>query len=478
MRSTFFLSVLLFCGISINAMQIVKNTSSEAVIVVPEKASDSVNYAAKELQSYLKKISGAELEITSSISKNTDKILIYVGYNDELKSKWLDLEGLGYDGFKIVSGDRWLAIFGRDYNGSPMAGMYHPFRLVQSYSEKLKINRFGETGTLFAVYNFLEQFCGIRWYMPGKLGEVVPTQKTLAIPEKINIKITPDFEYRFLYSCEFCDDDESVLWYRRAGFGAPFPVNINHSFFSTFRKYQETNPEYFALIDGKRDFNITCQGHGNLCLSNPDVLKCFVKEAREFFDKNPQQYIFPVMPNDSFVKICECPECQKQINAKEGDTGKFSNYVWNFVNEVAKEVYKSHPDKFIACCAYGTYLNTPDRLEKLNPNVVVMICKTSPDYWNLEYKTKINGLVERWNKKIKHGNMYCWEYYNWINYTPYLRNIPVAFPHIIAEDLKFLKGKSKGEFLEAETWARGDKIRKAYFPGLITFPLLFQYGIW
>ncbi|KKR03542.1 MAG: hypothetical protein UT30_C0026G0002 [Candidatus Uhrbacteria bacterium GW2011_GWF2_39_13] len=448
------------------AISLVKDGKPEAVIVIPPKASDAVIYAAKELQTYLKKISGAELQIMNSVPEKTDKTLIYVGYDEVLKSKGLDLSGLGYDGFKIISGERWLALFGRDYNGKPMEGRSHPFRMSESYSGKLKISRYGETGILFAVYNFLEKFCGARWYMPGELGEVLPNRKTLEIPEKIAISKTPDFEYRFLYNCDFCDDDDSVLWYRRAGFGAPFPVNINHSFYILCRKYKDTNPEYFALVDGKRDFSISCGGRGNLCLSNPDVLKAFVKEAREYFDTNPEQYIFPVMPNDGLVKICECPECQKQIDKEKGNTGKFSNYIWNFVNKVAKEVYKSHPDKFIGCCAYRGYLDIPDKLEKLSPNVVVMICKTRRNYWDTEYKKRYNEMIENWNNKIKQGNLYCWEYYIWVSYVPYLRNVPVVFPRIIAEDFKFLRGKSKGDFIEAQTWVKGAKQRKACFPGL------------
>ncbi|MFA6175975.1 MAG: DUF4838 domain-containing protein [Phycisphaerae bacterium] len=447
-------------------MQIAEGSKSEAVIIVSEKAPASVVYAAKELQTYLKRISGADLPILNSAPVKAGKILIYVGAHESLKSPGLDTSGLGDDGFKIISGNRWLALFGRDEAGPPLAGATHPLRLTESYSEKLKINRHGETGTLFAVYHFLERFCGVRWYMPGDLGEIVPVLKSVIMPENIDIKDTPDFPYRFLYSCDFRDDEDSAVWYRRAGFGAPFPVAINHSFFTTFSQYQKTNPEYFALRNGKRDFDISCMGHGNLCLSNPEVLKCFVKEAREFFDENPGQRIFSVMPNDAFNRICECQECQKQIDENNGTSGKFSNYVWKFVNNVAKELCKSHPDRFIGCCAYGAYLNPPEISEKFSPNVVVMVCKSSSEYWNSDYKKQIIALVESWNSKIHSGNLYCWEYYNWAGFIPYLRNVPVVFPHIIAEDLRFFRGKSKGEFLEAQTWSKGTKERKNYFPGL------------
>ncbi len=390
-----------------------------------------------------------------------------MGESKYTEKRGVSLGGLSEDGFRIKAGNNWLALCGRDYSGKPMAGIGHPFRLQQSYSGKLKINRYGETGTLFAVYRFLEQFCGIRWYMPGDLGEVVPAGKTVSVPDHTDLSVSPDFKYRFLYACDLAEDDDSAKWYRRAGFGASFPVNIQHSF-HTFRKYKDTHPEYFALINGQRDFNVSCAGHGNLCLANPDVLARFVAEAKAFFDKNPEQKIFSVMPNDSFTRICECPECQKQIDEEGGTAGMFSNYVWSFVNKVAAELEKSHPGKLIGCCAYGAYLLPPDRLKKLNDNVVVMICKARFHYGRQEKKQRDRKLIEAWCSRVKPGNMYFWEYYNPIYSFPYLRNIPIVLPHLIADDLAKLRTVSNGEFIEAETYTRGVDKRnnKAAFLGL------------
>ena len=47
-----------------------------------------------------------------------------------------------------------------------------------------------ETGTLLAVYNFLDCQMGVRWLWPGKLGEVVPKVSTIRIG---NLDQTVDF---------------------------------------------------------------------------------------------------------------------------------------------------------------------------------------------------------------------------------------------------------------------------------------------
>lgn len=453
----FLLSIGNFCS----GMSIVENGQPKAKIIIGENVPYMVEFAANEFQKYIEKITGAKIPIQRKKISIEETNYIFIGESSYTKELGLSTKGLTYDGFKIISRNNWLALFGRDYKGKPISGIRHPWTLNVSYNPRLKINRMGETGTLFAVYRFLEDYCGVRWYMPGELGEVVPKKKNIKI-KNINYQKSPDFEYRFLSACNFPEDDDCALWYRRAGFGAPFPVQINHSFYM-MRKYFKTHPEYFALVDGKRDFNITCMGSGNLCLSEPGVLKQFVRDINEYFDKHPEQYIFPVMPNDSFTRICECPRCQKQIDNSMGPDGKFSNYVWSFVNKVAKEVYKTHPDKFIGCCAYGAYRKPPTNIKKFSPNVVVMICKVRRNYWNKKYKETIKKTIEEWRKKVK--NIYVWEYYNWLATTPYLRGSPVFYPHIISEDLKYLKGISKGEFIEAESW-RGSEPRKMHFLGL------------
>jgi hypothetical protein len=126
------------------------------------------------------------------------------------------------------------------------------------------------------------------------------------------------------------------------------------------------------------------------------------------------------------------------------------------------ELAKTHPDKFIGCCAYGAYRMPPENI-KFSPNVVVMITKSRSEYWNKRLEKKIGDFLDAWSGKVK--TIYIWEYYNWPRFRPFLCNVPVFFPHIIQRDLKKLKGVSGGEFIEAETWPSGSKPQMNY-PGL------------
>ena len=454
------------------AMDLVSDGEPASVIVLAPDAPSMVQFAAAELQGYIGKISGVKIPIQTDLPASDRAGRILVGESAHTRELGLSLDGLGPDGFRIVAEKNVLALYGKE--SEPRYGPYHPFRVEQCFDPKTGLNRYGETGALYAVYRFLEDHCGVRWYMPGDLGEVVPKKATVRV-ENVNYAKTPDFEYRFVYYSDFPLDSEAALWYRRVGFGAPYPVGINHSFGSLFRKYEKTHPEYFALVrGGQRDFGLTNGGMGGYCLSNPDLVSQAVRDLRESFDANPEERLMALMPDDGYFTVCECPECRKRIDKSRGETGQNSDHVWGFVDAVAREVYKTHPDKLIGCCSYERYSLPPTNIEKLSPNVAVMICKRRMDYRDPEEKERVNALMDLWGQKC--ASIFIWEYYLWPGRFFRQRGMPVFFPRIVAEDLRRHRGTVRGEFVEAESWRwRSYDKEKLNFPGLL-HPVFYVQG--
>ncbi|MFA6929433.1 MAG: DUF4838 domain-containing protein [Lentisphaeria bacterium] len=421
---------------------IVDGKETISYIVLDQVPTPTAQYAARELAEYIEKITGVNLLFEVGVGKSFKNIII--GYGENARSAGLTLDGIKHDGFRLVTRGNNLYIYGRDRaTNRPVLGGVKHIQLIHIYNSKYDIGAFGDSGTLYGVYYFLREYLGVDWFMPGETGEVCPKSKDLIIPD-IDVTVNPDFEYRTVMAGLFNFNHEFARWYRRVGYGAPFPVEINHSFY-IMNKYQQTHPEWFALKDGKRDFNITCEGRGNLCLSQPGLLEAFIKEARNYFDQNPDKEIFCIMPNDWFNQICECPDCQKQADYDKPDYGKFSNYVWNFVNNAAKEIRKSHPDKFIGCCAYNSYMMIPDRVE-LEPNIAVMM--TTALYYRFDdfYRMRNDELAYQWSHKTK--RFYTWQYYCWDNTNPHLKGLPIIFSKWLENDLRKLKGVSRGEFID------------------------------
>ncbi|MBN1446159.1 MAG: DUF4838 domain-containing protein [Candidatus Omnitrophica bacterium] len=427
------------------AVTLVKDGKSSAVIVVDDNAAPNAKYAANELQTYLEKLSGARLSISNTPGNGVN---IFVGEGAATRAAGLSTDGLKYDGFQIVTrGDKAIYLFGRDYKKeTPLVAFKSPFEAIHIYNKKFDICAFGEAGTLYAVYHFLRENCGVRWFMPGELGEVVPKMKTITV-NKIDFKKSPDFYYRVIYVGLFNLNDDAVLWYRRAGFGAPFPVYINHSFYD-MKKYYPAHPEYFALLkNGERDYNTTCLGDGNLCLSNLGLLQQFVDDICRYFDAHPEQSVFAVMPNDHLKGICECSACQAQADYDKPENGKFSNYVWGFVNKVAKEVGKRYPEKLIGCAAYSSWQMIPDRV-KLEPNVAVMFTKAVAWRFDDAYRVRNDVNAYKWAELTK--NFFTWDYYCWDMTNSHLTGLPILFSKWLDTDIKRLKGKSNGAFIEVE----------------------------
>jgi hypothetical protein len=175
---------------------IAKDGNPLAEIIIATNAPRAAKFAAEELQAYIEKISGAKLAITNEAGKEIP-VKIYVGkskYTDGLK---ISDEGLKHGAYKMVPGRDWLALIGQDKAFTPpephMRGRDDLPRALGEW-DKLTGEKFGfphtqlykfhgqgfwdydERGSLNAVYAFLRSL-GVRWYMPGDLGEIVPQKK-------------------------------------------------------------------------------------------------------------------------------------------------------------------------------------------------------------------------------------------------------------------------------------------------------------
>jgi len=466
--------VLLFFIITITAgviwggnVTLIDHGTSKMTIVIAPDAPKAVVYAADELRSHLKLRTGAEVKIVHTGEKiMSGTIPFYLG----TAAPECAVKDLPPDGYRLKVTPQCAYIAGRDQRTIP-AGLYMPFDPWWGSTPKLPFGAFGETGTLNGVYRFLEKYAGIRWYMTGDLGRIVPKDSSLQVPETEQTN-APDFPYRYAFFVKFSDSPQDAVWYRRVGFGAPFAVSITHSFWGLRDKYAKNHPEYFSLIDGKRDTETLSSAYhkGNLCLSNPDTFQAFLKEICDYFAKHPDEKIYPVCPNDGWTKICECPACQKQLSPQLGRDGVFSNYFWNFANRMAKAVAKKYPDRMIGSIAYEKYLIPPDNIkpEDFSPNLAVMMCYIRQNFRDPAILKQHHELVEKWRKFT--SNLYFWTYPLY-NYWPPFRGFPICYPYLVQKDLQEKKALgSRGEFLESEFRFLGgdqdvDNYRIAY-PGL------------
>ena len=223
--------------------------------------------AAREIQLYCEKISGATLPIVQAGDELKGLQPIYLGAAadasllDAVKTK-----GTDPGSFALVVTDAQASIRGL----SPEA-------------------------TFYGACELLEQL-GVRWFFPGELGTVIPKAQSLVLRPQQTIQV-PSFPSRYLQGV---GDD---AWERHLRAGGPrFPsahgVQLGVRPDALFQQH----PEYFALRNGKRSTS-------QLCISNPEVLKLAVESTRQFFRDNPAADIIGMGANDG-RGFCECDRVQ------------------------------------------------------------------------------------------------------------------------------------------------------------------------
>ena len=70
------------------------------------------------------------------------------------------------------------------------------------------------------------------------------------------------------------------------------------------KTYFETNPEYFAEINGKRFYS-------QLCMSHPEVDTLVYRNFKQMLGKYPNLQILSVFPPDN-QEYCRCKKCAEK----------------------------------------------------------------------------------------------------------------------------------------------------------------------
>jgi hypothetical protein len=277
---------------------------------------------------------------------------------------------------------------------------------------------FQSNGTLNATYDFLERYCDVRWYAPGEIGVVAPQTQTL-IARGNDLQRRPAMTYRWIAGANLlmptgkdkvpARDDH--VWKLRTRLGGT-PMTIGHSFYGFYDKFLKDHPDWFA------------QGYTGqppqLCYTNPELIAQVVQNARDYFDGKPvaggtaaSGDIFGLVPMDN-SSWCKCERCQAELNAAEKDNPQFNNgwasdYIYNFTNQVAREVAQTHPTKWIGQLAYSTYAYYPVKV-KPEKNIAVQLCLHTRNWWCPSMEANDRRVLREWTA-AKDRPIYLWLYY-------------------------------------------------------------------
>ena len=415
-------------------------------IVVAARAPSSVKLAAREMQDILKQMTGTELPIVNNANV---KPVICIGEQPMLEAAGLSAKGLPSETWICRTSKDCLAIYGDDYNGALIEGVGRPWVLDGLFNRAMQVGVCGATGTLTGVYEFLHRVAGVRFYMPGPDGTVVPNLPDFKVPE-LNMTGAPAVGWRWPYICHLNRNADIMLWSKRMGFGGGKLVHIVH-WYRSMLKYKETHPEWFALVNGKRDFSNLCAvgGGGHLCLTNPALIQQAADDICKWFDENPMVEVYPFAPQDGLHRICGCPKCQAELHSNYPKEEQFSYHIWNFTAKVAAKVAERHHDKYIGCLAYEQYRRPPRELGKMK-NVAVMFTNKRSTLANPEVRRQLHDEIDAWSKRV--DRFYLWSWY--LDHWPPYSNLPVVQLNVIQNEIAWLLKHPNygGEYIETQSF--------------------------
>lgn len=360
---------------------------------------------AREVACYMKEMSGLEAEVVELDPEKPEKNP-YTPREEDVC---------------VFVTDGWLA---REYFGID----FDEFPLGTSFLRR-KGNWFliggNRSGASHALTYLLEAMgCRYLWPSEDGLGKIVPRTEEVVFPE-IDWTWTPPIKHREIrvgYPTDkslkedtryekhgWTATDFMAEWKRyRLDSDAPGTnrdfyawqgvfdkdslegyYHWGHSFTDYYRRYHETNPEFFALQpNGSRDLskfltNEKSWSRATLCVSNPELIDTVASNLIVRFGQLRDYKALSISLNDAGgAQQCMCEACRRldPPNAKQNSvrwSGGSAPYpaltdrvVW-FANQIAERVKKVYPDKQLCFYAYNAYCSAP-KLYTPDPMLVVL----------------------------------------------------------------------------------------------------------
>lgn len=395
-------------------------------IYVADGASAVTRFAAEELKGVLSQSFGRDIPVTNVFIEGMKAII--VGDNAHARAAGIDVKVLPLDAGVIRTAP------GRVY----IAGFDDPS--VKSVDERLHGGiwpNMYERGTVFAVYEFLERFAGVRFYFPGELGTIVPKREALEVPPT-DFTNAPDFSHRDYAAWsdgkwfeEGRETNRVLQHYRNRLQTAFIPCShgLNEMFY--LERFGKTHPEFFQQFEnGKRNVDPTYPQPGQLCHTS-SVWEEIYRDVKSYFTGEPPEkrgipaaYGKPgcawnvntreikglgkfadIMPQDAF-QPCHCGKCQAAY--RKDRKAYATDLIWGNVARLGFRLKEEGIPGTITMMGYFPYSDVPDF--PLPDNLLVMVARMGP--WsegNAERAAQEKREIRAWSEKLG-KKVWLWNY--------------------------------------------------------------------
>jgi len=382
---------------------LIRGEKPKYTIVIPTIPAPVEETAAQELQNYLKKALGTELPVCKEEAFAGKAF--YIGHTQYAKTA----------GVFGKSEENWI---------------------IQLHEDNVILTggvRENDRGILYAVYHFLEDVVGIRWWSVWE--EYVPELTELSLEENFCREGTPFFEHRkvlgfrhmedFYYDARtrgnVVGDDglEGGVYHpciKKLGgakpFGRPHHVHTIDKYFPP-EEYFAQHPEWFALYSGVRvPWSHFCLSSESLAEALTERLLAYIEEDKALSAKTGAALpdFYDISFPDQMEGFCQCDACRKAV-----EVSGVSGLALKFVNKIARVVAEKHPDVTLETPAYAVYIEPPKDDTVPEKNVMIRLANV---YVDMIHKTREKGnlqhyrLLKAWSEICKQSGskFQVWEY--------------------------------------------------------------------
>lgn len=284
------------------AYLMVKDGQTEYTVVVPETASETVSFAAQELQYFFKEVTDIEISVKkdSDISSADAGKYISLGKTKLLADAEISVDEttLGMDGY-----------------------------LVKQKSDDIYLCGGADDGTVYAVYGLLKELFNLEIYTADCY---TFDQKSEVRFDAFDFTDVPDIPFRVLGRSNTWYSTKENMFRMRVTNAEKRMSNLGHAlyYFIPAAVYFDDHPEWFSVKNKP-------SGHNDwqLCMTNEEMKAEFIENVKTFVEENPSIDIVSLGQNDGYG-YCTCDNCA----AKEEEYGAVSGAYVAFCNDVAAAV--------------------------------------------------------------------------------------------------------------------------------------------
>ena len=285
----------------------------------------------------------------------------------------------------------------------------------------------GATGaaTELGVDWYAQREMGVRWFVPGPVGQVVPSLLNWSPPDLDQV-VEPAF-----LSTEFSGlDGPGIEWARRNGLHATLPHA--HAMRKLFPAGQfAEHPSWFPLLDGRR-YKPAAPGDYDWQpnLARDEVAAHAAEEAGSYFRSEPGATAMSLSINDS-IRFDQSADTIRARGPLRWFRGRpdYSDLVFGFMNRVSDRLDPRLRGKLLCADAYYWCEDAPSF--PVRENIVPWLTADRSQWYDESFRQEDCDLMRRWCR----SGARIVGIYDYLYGAPFL--IPRATTHVTAQSIEF-----------------------------------------